>query len=1100
MIIIVNHSNLTPNLAGIDSVSVESQQSDPVSKAYFNIDDTGSQISLLNKQEVIICDETILLPTDGTVTPGPTPFSDNFATNDIANYTSTNNPSGSPATWTITPADTNHALSVFPANQASATLGTADQLYSISGSPSTVNTLTTVNGSTGWGEIPAQGSAAAWPSLGSIGSPSGKGFFLDASTLDGKTISGNWSGNERICDNGGTGTIVTDITVRVFKYSSGVYTGIVSWTLTSVTLPTTPATISLPSTAGTATSFATGDKLYIDFWCRIITNGGGAGKQIRQNRLSSDTTGKTGDPLIGFTTPGFTTTNQSTLSASGGAKALLLVNGFTAMQVVVSATMSISDAGGLAFNVVDHSNFYECAVFDSGSPAVTPMYAARGLGGTLVYSGNLQLYKTVAGTRSAIGALRGVFFLRGSSHTLTITTLTIGANLLITVNFDGADVLAYTDTSPLGSGQCGLRNDTVSGASSALYSAFSVTSNDFSGFLPGPSIAYAPAHNYVNNNYFNFGSGGWTTSGTLAARITFPGSGTFGTAAVATLSFSNQAVGTAQAAQNIPIYYTVIGQQLMLSCFLNITANFVNSSCFIKINFLDSSNSVISSVSQSFTANTGGATRVNITGTVPANTVTIQVAFGGVTTNTTNSGTATFTALQLEPMWFTGGNGYTTSYPTPLCDFLQPSCATVFDGTVVRFNRVFAGFVSLLSTTYNGPNRIIAVECSSLAGYLETDLLINATYSNTVDSTVITNATNSLTTHLAFLPAFVVHTAGPDFASGNQNVVIPGQTVASQQFNDATPRELLNTLSNISGYGFGVDHYSNTYYYPPMYNRAPYAFSTSPDFVNTFPVYDYELDSDGTQIKNIVRVSGGTYQVSVVEAWHAQDGSHTETVVGGKTSIAILFHNPIAVPSAVVIGGTTLSCGLDTNTGFGTSQSLCNTSWPYISLLTPISAGTSISITYTYEALAYVEVQDTASIAQYGPCYGKVNDTTLISNAACQQRGELELLLYAQPQLTLKFKTQQQLIAGQVILFTNAPDGFASAPFIVQQVTITWLGNNITQYDIQAGVYKPSLIDYIRNLYKAVNRGKVQAGAPIQTYVEFQQGDTVTFVDSVNIH
>jgi hypothetical protein len=45
-------------------------------------------------------------------------------------------------------------------------------------------------------------------------------------------------------------------------------------------------------------------------------------------------------------------------------------------------------------------------------------------------------------------------------------------------------------------------------------------------------VTLTPTHNYLNNNNFNFGSGGWTESGTLTGQITFPSSGTFGSGAV----------------------------------------------------------------------------------------------------------------------------------------------------------------------------------------------------------------------------------------------------------------------------------------------------------------------------------------------------------------------------------------------------------------------------------------------------------------------------------------------------------------------------------------------------------------------------------------
>jgi hypothetical protein len=201
------------------------------------------------------------------------------------------------------------ALSTYYAFAASSTLSTANKLYTgTGGSPTTAQNLTTINGSTGFGEIPAQGSASAWAAGGSIGSPTGKGFFLDATTLDGQDlIAGNYSGIIRF-NTQATGTVTADIYVRVHRYHPGTttYTQIVSMVLTAQSITNTITSYSLPSTSvGSNTSFATGDKLYIDTWLNITTNTSSAGQQIKHNRQSTDTTTFVGDTQAVTVTPGY---------------------------------------------------------------------------------------------------------------------------------------------------------------------------------------------------------------------------------------------------------------------------------------------------------------------------------------------------------------------------------------------------------------------------------------------------------------------------------------------------------------------------------------------------------------------------------------------------------------------------------------------------------------------------------------------------------------------------------------------------------------------------------------------------------------------------
>ena len=895
MQLLVNHQNLTPFLAGINTVRGEARLSDPIGKAYFLLDDPGSLIALSVGQEVILVDETVMLAPAGSGSGG-----------------------------------SSSSLFVEIANAVSSTLSTANQLYTINGgTPSSVNPLTTINNSTGWGEMPSQGSGAAWPSLGAIGAPTGKGFFLDSSILDSQSLfAGNWTGSTRISAQA-AGTISGTIVVRFFKYSAGVYTNIVTFTLTGQSLTTTIATQTLPSSTGVSMSFNPGDKLYMDKWFNCTANTSGAGQQLRDNRQSTDSVGKTGDSNTQIFSPGFGSTGS---------------------------------------------------------------------------------------------------------------------------------------------------------------------------FVPSPAAPSVPAHNYLNNNNFNFAGGAWPTSGSLAARITFPVSGTFGAAAACTMSLSNNVVGIGTAAQAVNQYYAQPGQQYCLSAKLNITTAFVNSDVYLQIQFFDKSGSVLSQPKSIYSANTGGYTRVSMTATAPAGTVNVSAVLGIETTNATNSGTALWTAVQLEPMWFVSGPGasYVASYPTSICDFLQPDCATVVDGTTVRNNRIFCGTISFAKPTYNGNNRIWNVECNSLAAYLETDTLVNATYSNAQDTTIISNAIASCTHLVARTPASLDST-GPDFASANATPIVPTQVIASLTLPDATPREVLNACVAQTGNVFGADAYGNVFYTPPKYQIAPYGFSTSPDSSKTFAYYDYAPEFDGTQIRNIVNVSGGQYLVTITENFHANDGTHAQFINGSSQMVSFQTTYTAVNTPTLVVNGSTLSVGV--NTSFGTSYTaVYSTAYNQMNLLNPAPSGQSVSVTYQYSALVYVQVEDPVSVAQFGPRWSKVNDTSIVTLASAQARGEQELSQYSQPQPTVKFKTQQLLQPGWVIPSTSPNDGWSPTHLTVQSVIATWLGNGINQYEVEAGAFIPNFIDYMRNVQKAISRGNSQAGATIAQKALTLLSDTVTFGDSLNIH
>jgi len=141
-------------------------------------------------------------------------------------------------------------------------------------------------------------------------------------------------------------------------------------------------------------------------------------------------------------------TSNSRVTLSGGSGALYLNNSISATDVDLLVDMDESDAGGLCWREVSTSNYYELGVYDASSS-----------GG---FTNQLRLYKVASGTRSLLGSASSVTFTRGTFHRIRVTM----QSGLINIYWDGSCVQSYLDTSPLGAGACGLRND---GGTSRVY-------------------------------------------------------------------------------------------------------------------------------------------------------------------------------------------------------------------------------------------------------------------------------------------------------------------------------------------------------------------------------------------------------------------------------------------------------------------------------------------------------------------------------------------------------------------------------------------------------------------------------------------------------
>ena len=245
------------------------------------------------------------------------------------------------------------ALTTFLTNAASATLATANQLYSTSGSPATTNTYSRVGTATGYGELVSQGTTGAWAAGGSISAPTGKGFLFDVTTLEGQQFAaGNWSGTVRLnCAQNGNaapnaGTLTADIIMRAYKRSSGgTYTNIVTITLAGQTIPSGFTSFSLPTTAGSAMTFTTGDKLYVDVWLNVTANANASAVQdVRFNRLSTDTGGTTGDNNASLVSPGYTSTIPGSGTAITTAGLNMLRDAMTGAQSAVISYVALGSS------------------------------------------------------------------------------------------------------------------------------------------------------------------------------------------------------------------------------------------------------------------------------------------------------------------------------------------------------------------------------------------------------------------------------------------------------------------------------------------------------------------------------------------------------------------------------------------------------------------------------------------------------------------------------------------------------------------------------------------------------------------------------------
>ena len=418
------------------------------------------------------------------------------------------------------------ALSVYLSSTIDATNTTSNDLYTTAGTPATTYSYTRVGTTTGYGELTAQTTTSAWAAVASLPAPTGKGFLLNNTSLEGQTIpAGSWAGVLRLnCAQGGDaspqqGTLTADIIVRAYKVNLHGSTNPTNWTFTPIVAMTLGAqsvtyafaNFTLPSTSASSMAFGTGDKLYIDRWLNVTGNANASSVQdVRSNHLSTDTTTYTGDPNSTIGTPGYVATSGGSTSTASATDTFTRGNqsGFgtasdgEAWTFTGTGTSSINNNTGVIVSTssdtyaqLGTNTLADCDIrcditlSNSGDNAgVAGRYSVSSgtvNGYKLSYNPGvgIALKKIIAGTNTT---LTSATFTQtaGTAYTyhLRVQGSTISGNIYPTGTTEPSTfMVTTTDTSITGAGGFALRSNTASGSTGIAFDNFSASTIATSG-------------------------------------------------------------------------------------------------------------------------------------------------------------------------------------------------------------------------------------------------------------------------------------------------------------------------------------------------------------------------------------------------------------------------------------------------------------------------------------------------------------------------------------------------------------------------------------------------------------------------------------------
>lgn len=303
--------------------------------------------------------------------------------------------------------------------------------------------------------------------------------------------------------------------------------------------------------------------------------------------------------------------------------------------------------------------------------------------------------------------------------------------------------------------------------------------------------------------------------------------------------------------------------------------------------------------------------------------------------------------------------------------------------------RIFGGYVVQTSEEIEGLLKYLVVVCHDYTIDLDRQLAAESYDGMTVDAIIADLATNYLS----------------GFTTTNVNCPT---TIDFIQFNYVTVSQCLKKLVSLLGnYDYYIDYNKDIHFFQNTIVPAPFSLTdTNGNF--EWNTLKYETNSD--QIRNTIIVQGGLVALSTTRDYRFDgDGTKNSWVLADKLD---------GTPT-VTVGGTGKTVGIDgtdADASFQVMWSQANNSIRFTSGNTP-GAGTNNVVVTGYPLYPLVAIfENNASVVAYGVKQFLIQDKTILTQAAAEQRASAEILKYANPTYRGTFETETDgLVVGQTL-------------------------------------------------------------------------------------
>ena len=205
-------------------------------------------------------------------------------------------------------------------------------------------------------------------------------------------------------------------------------------------------------------------------------------------------------------------------------------------------------------------------------------------------------------------------------------------------------------------------------------------------------------------------------------------------------------------------------------------------------------------------------------------------------------------------------------------------------------------------------------------------------------------------------------------------------------FNQVPISQCIKKLAAIVQYDWYIDEDKSVHFFPLAENPAPYNLT---DTSGNYVYKSLKRKVNGSQLVNVVKVRGGTYEGSSYTDYITVKGDDTKSF-----QLPYKFHN-LAIELDTGSGYVNKTVGIDFIDDFTSKNVLHNYQDMSIRFENALNDGDIIKYTGNPDIRVLAIAEDSDSKIAYGESQKLIRDTSIKSNTIARQRGNAELLAYA---------------------------------------------------------------------------------------------------------